>query len=172
MSARLLTECEAEILWCRLGRTGSDAKAGSAVACSLAIIGMLFLVSFYYLIFSAAVLHGEGTRGRAKGRFRNTQLLPMKTAMNAAAGRLIRAGHDLSSGRPDRALAALESITGDELESYEFWSVRAASLYELRRWSEAIEAAREGLERCPTILDASGVRGAPAQRTQHVQLVT
>jgi tetratricopeptide (TPR) repeat protein len=81
----------------------------------------------------------------------------MKTAMDAPAGPLIRAGHDLSRGRPDRALAALESVTGSELETHEFWSVRAAALYEVRRWSEAIEAARQGLERWPDDFELLGV---------------
>jgi tetratricopeptide (TPR) repeat protein len=81
----------------------------------------------------------------------------MKTAMDAAAGPLVRARHDLSRGRADRALAALENVTGAELETHEFWSIRAAALYELRRWSEAIDAAREGLDRWPgdfELLDA------------------
>jgi tetratricopeptide (TPR) repeat protein len=67
--------------------------------------------------------------------------------MDAAAGPLVLAQHDLDRGRPDRALAALENVTGAELEESEFWLLRACALYELRRWDEAIGAARAGLAR-------------------------
>ena len=67
--------------------------------------------------------------------------------MEPAAGPLVLARHDLARGRPDRALDALARVTGPELETYEFWSLRARALYRLRRWDEAIEAAQTGLER-------------------------
>jgi tetratricopeptide (TPR) repeat protein len=67
--------------------------------------------------------------------------------MDAVAGPLVLARHDLDRGRPDRALAALEGVTGAELEGSEFWLLRASALFELRRWNEAIEVARAGLER-------------------------
>src|SRR5919204_2056962 len=69
----------------------------------------------------------------------------MKGGMDAAAGPLVRARHDLDRGRPDRALAALEHVTGPELETREFWALRARSLYQLRRWDDAIAAAENGL---------------------------
>jgi tetratricopeptide (TPR) repeat protein len=77
--------------------------------------------------------------------------------MDAAAGPLVLARHDLSRGRPDRALAALAGATGAELEEREFWVLRAQALYELRRWDEAADAAHAGLEREPEdlgLLDA------------------
>jgi tetratricopeptide (TPR) repeat protein len=67
----------------------------------------------------------------------------------AAAGPLVLARHDLDRDRPDRALAALSRVTGPELETHDFWSLRARALYRLRRWDEAIEAAQTGLERKP-----------------------
>ena len=69
--------------------------------------------------------------------------------MDAAAGPLVRARHDLDRGRPDRALAALDHVTGYELETAEFWRVRAAASYRLQRYREAVEAARRGLEQAP-----------------------
>jgi tetratricopeptide (TPR) repeat protein len=69
--------------------------------------------------------------------------------MDAAAGPLVLARHDLDRNRPDRALDALSHVTGPELETYEFWWLRARALYRLRRWDEAIEAAQTGLERKP-----------------------
>ena len=69
--------------------------------------------------------------------------------MDAAAGPLVRARHDLDRDRPDRALDALSKVTGPELETYEFWTLRARALYRLRRWEEALEAAQTGLERRP-----------------------
>ena len=65
--------------------------------------------------------------------------------MDAAAGPLALARHDLGRGRPDRALAALEKVTEAELESFEFWRLRAQALYELSRWKEAVAAAEAGL---------------------------
>jgi tetratricopeptide (TPR) repeat protein len=69
--------------------------------------------------------------------------------MEPAAGPLVLARHDLARDRPDRALDALSKVTGPELETYEFWSLRARALYRLRRFDEAIEAAQAGLERDP-----------------------
>jgi tetratricopeptide (TPR) repeat protein len=73
----------------------------------------------------------------------------MKTSMDAAAGPLVLARHDLDRDRPDRALDALSKVTGPELETFEFWSLRARALYRLRRWDEALDAAQTGLEREP-----------------------
>jgi tetratricopeptide (TPR) repeat protein len=69
--------------------------------------------------------------------------------MEPAAGPLVLARHDLARDRPDRALDALERVTGPELETSDFWSLRARALYRLRRGDEAIEAAQAGLEREP-----------------------
>jgi tetratricopeptide (TPR) repeat protein len=69
--------------------------------------------------------------------------------MEAAAGPLVLARHELSRGRPDRALAALDKVGGAELDSHEFWPVRASSLLRLHRWDDAVVAARAGLEREP-----------------------
>jgi Flp pilus assembly protein TadD len=73
----------------------------------------------------------------------------MKTSMDASVGPLVLARHDLSRGRPDCALTALEKVTGPELETGEFWSLRARALYGLRAWNESVEAAQIGLEREP-----------------------
>jgi tetratricopeptide (TPR) repeat protein len=70
--------------------------------------------------------------------------------MDAAAGPLVLARHDLARGRPDRALAALEKVTGADLEDEEFWSLRAFALYDLGEAEAAVAAAQEGLEREPT----------------------
>jgi tetratricopeptide (TPR) repeat protein len=69
--------------------------------------------------------------------------------MEVAASALALAHHDLDRGRPDRALARLDEATGAELESYEFWGLRAVALCELGRWEEAAEAAQAGLLREP-----------------------
>src|SRR5436190_13495673 len=69
--------------------------------------------------------------------------------MDAAAGPLVRARHDLARGRPDRALAALEQVTGAELESEEFWALRAAALYDAGSAEAALEAAQKGLVHDP-----------------------
>ena len=73
----------------------------------------------------------------------------MSGGMDGVGGPLVLARHDLSRGRPDRALAALERVTGPELETPEFWSIRARALGELRDWDKAAEAAQAGLEREP-----------------------
>src|SRR3954447_9984086 len=69
--------------------------------------------------------------------------------MDAAAGPLVLARHDLARGRPDRALAALKDVTGSELEGEEFWTLRASALYDVGDAKAAVEAAQEGLERDP-----------------------
>ncbi|TML29630.1 MAG: tetratricopeptide repeat protein [Actinobacteria bacterium] len=69
--------------------------------------------------------------------------------MDAAAGPLVRARHDLARGRPDRALAALEQVTGAELESEEFWALRAAALFDAGDARAAVEAAQKGLVHDP-----------------------
>jgi tetratricopeptide (TPR) repeat protein len=69
--------------------------------------------------------------------------------MDGIDGPLVLARHDLSRGRPDRALAALERVTGPELEALEFWSIRTRALGQLRAWDQAVEAARAGLDREP-----------------------
>lgn len=66
--------------------------------------------------------------------------------MDVATGPLVLAGHDLDRGRPDQALARLEEVTGAELETREFWSLRAYALYGLSRWDETAEAAQAGLD--------------------------
>jgi len=69
--------------------------------------------------------------------------------MDAAAGPLVLARHELARGRPDRALAALNNVTGSEIECEEFWTLRASALYDLGHAKEAVEAAQKGLERDP-----------------------
>lgn len=69
--------------------------------------------------------------------------------MDAAAGPLVKARHDLARGRPDRALVALSQVTGAELESEEFWSLRAAALFDAGDANAAVAAAEEGLTRDP-----------------------
>ena len=69
--------------------------------------------------------------------------------MDAALGPLILARHHLGRGRPDLALAALEDVTSDEVETLEFWRLRADTLLRLRLCAEARDAARSGLERAP-----------------------
>ncbi len=69
--------------------------------------------------------------------------------MDPAGGPLLLARHDLARGRPDRALAALSKVSGAELESDEYWTLRAHALYSLREWDEAVAAAQAGLEREP-----------------------
>ena len=69
--------------------------------------------------------------------------------MDAALGPLILARHHLERGRPDLALAALEDVTPGEVETLEFWRLRADTLLRLRLCAEARDAARSGLERAP-----------------------
>ena len=69
--------------------------------------------------------------------------------MDAAAGPLVRARHDLLRGRPDRALVALDQVTGAELEDEEFWLLRAAALHDAGDPKAAVEAAQKGLEHDP-----------------------
>jgi tetratricopeptide (TPR) repeat protein len=90
--------------------------------------------------------------------------------MDAAAGPFVRARHDLARGRPDRALDALSNLTGADLDDHTFWSLRAAALYDLRRWNEATEAAQEGLARAPgdyellDVLALAQLEGGDAKR--------
>src|SRR5919201_819304 len=90
----------------------------------------------------------SSTEGRSRS-LTYTSVGADERRMDAAAGPLVRARHDLDRGRPDRALAALEHVTGYELETAEFWRVRAAASYRLQRYREAVEAARRGLEQAP-----------------------
>jgi tetratricopeptide (TPR) repeat protein len=69
--------------------------------------------------------------------------------MEVAASALALARHDLDRGRPDRALTRLEEVTGTELETYEFWSLRAVALCGLSLWEKAAEAAQAGLHHEP-----------------------
>jgi tetratricopeptide (TPR) repeat protein len=69
--------------------------------------------------------------------------------MDAAPSPLLRARHDLSRGRPDLALAALEHVRATELETLEFWRIRADALLRLGLCAEAHDAARTGLDRVP-----------------------
>src|SRR6266571_8176617 len=69
--------------------------------------------------------------------------------MDAALGPLILARHQLERGRPDLALAALDGVTSGEVETLEFWWLRADTLLRLRLWAGARDAARSGLDRAP-----------------------
>src|SRR5207253_3728892 len=124
-------------------RTCSRARASTARAASTAS-------------GSSAARASSSTDGRSRSRT-TTSLEPVQRSaagadeavMDAAAGPLVRARHDLDRDRPDRALDALSKVTEPELETYEFWTLRARALYRLRRWEEALEAAQTGLERRP-----------------------
>jgi tetratricopeptide (TPR) repeat protein len=70
--------------------------------------------------------------------------------MDAAAGPLVLARHHLDRGRPDLGLTALEGVTSGEVETLEFWRLRADALLRLGRWGEAREVARAGLDRAPS----------------------
>jgi tetratricopeptide (TPR) repeat protein len=69
--------------------------------------------------------------------------------MDAAAGPLVLARHNLDRGRPDRALDALANVASGDVQTREFWALRSRALYQLRRWAEAVTAARTGLELAP-----------------------
>jgi tetratricopeptide (TPR) repeat protein len=69
--------------------------------------------------------------------------------MDAASAPLVLARHHLERGRPDLALAALDGVTSGEVETLEFWKLRAEVMLGLRLWAEACEAARSGLDRAP-----------------------
>jgi hypothetical protein len=56
----------------------------------------------------------------------------MTRFMEPAEGPLVLARHELARDRPDRALEALARVTGPELETYDFWSLRACALCALR----------------------------------------
>src|SRR5881409_2698008 len=62
---------------------------------------------------------------------------------------LALARHYLEIENPKRALEALERSHADELESPEFWELRADALLRLGRYGEGARAAREGLARDP-----------------------
>jgi tetratricopeptide (TPR) repeat protein len=92
--------------------------------------------------------------------------------MDAVAGPLALAWHDLHRGRPDRALAALEKATGADLEAYEFWNLRARALFELGRWDEAAAAAESGLEQAPDdgeLLDVLALAQLESGRTKEAR---
>jgi tetratricopeptide (TPR) repeat protein len=69
--------------------------------------------------------------------------------MDGVADPLFRARHDLARRRPDRALHTLATVTSTELESAEFWALRARALHQLDRWNDAVEAACTGLAIAP-----------------------
>jgi tetratricopeptide (TPR) repeat protein len=87
--------------------------------------------------------------------------------MDAAAGPLVRARHDLLRGRPDLALAVLGNVSGAELGSPDFWRVRALATYQLGRFEEAVQAAEQGLERAPNdiqLLDVLALANSERRR--------
>ena len=51
--------------------------------------------------------------------------------------------------RPQAALDALGRAREDELETAEYWAIRAQSLLQLERSTASAEAAQRGLERSP-----------------------
>ena len=63
----------------------------------------------------------------------------------SAADRLAIARRYLEIGNPKRALAEVEK-GGADFENSKFWAIRAEALFDLKRWREAGEAARRGLE--------------------------
>jgi tetratricopeptide (TPR) repeat protein len=65
--------------------------------------------------------------------------------MDVAAAPLELARHYLRIDRPERALEALASASSGDVETPQFWRIRAAALADLRRWDEGAEAARRGL---------------------------
>jgi hypothetical protein len=52
--------------------------------------------------------------------------------MDATLGPLLLARHHLERGRLDLALAVLEAVTSGEVETLEFWRLRADTLLRLR----------------------------------------
>src|SRR5436305_128336 len=77
---------------------------------------------------SSAVRASSSTEGRSRRRTGTSLEAVDRFApraddcpMDATASPLGLARHDLDRDRPDRALAALSKVTGDELETYEFW---------------------------------------------------
>lgn len=65
---------------------------------------------------------------------------------------LLVAARYLEIDRPAEALAALEGVAGEELETAEYWRIRSDALSGLERYAEGAEAARRGLERDPESL--------------------
>jgi Tfp pilus assembly protein PilF len=61
--------------------------------------------------------------------------------------------HLLSIGKPKAALDALARASSDEIESAEYWTIRAGALSDLRRYEASRDAARRGLERNPEDID-------------------
>lgn len=59
------------------------------------------------------------------------------------------AEHYVNIGRPAEALRTLEDGAGQVIASPEFWSLRCRALYQLERFDDVAEAAREGLAREP-----------------------
>src|SRR4051812_15105523 len=76
-------------------------------------------------VTAACAIPPAGDSGSRREALRPPALAADETHMDAAAGPLVRALHDLARGRPDRALAALDDVAGSELESEEFWRLRA-----------------------------------------------
>jgi tetratricopeptide (TPR) repeat protein len=82
--------------------------------------------------------------------------VPILADMAAVEDRLELARHYLEIGNARRALAELEQGGSAAVEDDEFWLIRAEALCELKRWSEAAEAARRALVDFPqsvTLLD-------------------
>jgi Flp pilus assembly protein TadD len=69
--------------------------------------------------------------------------------MPSDAGALGLARHFLEVQRPERALEALGRAASEELETQEFWSLRAEALLRLNRPDQGAAAAREGITRYP-----------------------
>jgi tetratricopeptide (TPR) repeat protein len=63
------------------------------------------------------------------------------------------AAHLRSIGKPKAALDALARASSDEIESAEYWTIRAGALSDLRRHEASRDAARLGLERNPEDID-------------------
>jgi tetratricopeptide (TPR) repeat protein len=69
--------------------------------------------------------------------------------IDGVASPLFRARHELGHRRPDRALGALATVTGDEMQTAEFWALSARALHQLERSNDAVEAASAGLAYAP-----------------------
>jgi tetratricopeptide (TPR) repeat protein len=65
------------------------------------------------------------------------------------AHQMALAEHYLEVGQPRRTLDLLSSADGDSFERPDYWRLRTAALYELERYSDAVQAAGEGLARDP-----------------------
>jgi Flp pilus assembly protein TadD len=80
------------------------------------------------------------------------------------------AQHLLAIGRQEAALDALEKASSDEIESTEYWAIRAEALADLGQYDASAESVRCGLERDPEdiqLLDALAIaeveRGFPGK---------